>query len=152
KRFLPRHTCLFSNFSRFCMMRILEAILVYATRRWFCLLVILLSLAIEDSHAQSFVSIGNMLMPRIAHSATLLQDGRVLIASGTIAEIYDPASGTFAETGAMAAARAEHAAVLLQDGRVLLVGGCSFLCDSELYDPATGMFTRTGHMSVGQRI
>jgi len=75
------------------------------------LLFILLVLALEDSHAQSFVLTGNMTVPRLAHSATLLPDGRVLIAGGadgngandrSTAEIYDPATGTFTQTGAMA--------------------------------------------------
>jgi hypothetical protein len=139
--------------------------MVYAARRSFYLLLILLAPAIEDSHAQSFVLTGNMMMPRVGHSATLLPDGRVLVAGGSkptsidltsTAEIYDPATGTFAETGAMAAARAWHAAVLLQDGRVLLVGGdCVYtycIPSAEVYNPATGVFTSAGHMSVAQKV
>src|SRR5215831_12534868 len=141
--------------------------MVYAPRRSFYLLLILLALAIEDSHAQSFVLTGNMTMSRVGHSATLLQDGRVLVAGGynytgltgpppltSTAEIYDPSTGAFTETGAMAAARAWHAAVLLQDGRVLLVGGdCVYsycIPSAEAYNPATGAFTSAGHMSVAQ--
>jgi hypothetical protein len=141
--------------------------MVYASRRSLCLLLILLALAIGNLQAQSFVHTGNMMLPRIGHSATLLQDGRVLVAGGNIieffgpsdgyrlhatstAEIYDPATGTFSETGAMTAARAGHVAVLLQDGRVLLVGGSS--PTAEFYDPATGAFTSAGHMSVAQGV
>src|SRR5215475_3823031 len=102
--------------------------MVYLSRRSFCLLLILLTLAVADSHAQSFVPTGNMMAPRYGHSATLLQDGRVLIAggpyAGSTAEIYDPVSGTFAKTGALIQQRFRHAAVLLPDGPVLLVGGC----------------------------
>src|SRR5215471_12996749 len=103
--------------------------MVYISRRSFCLLLILLTLAIEDSHAQSFVPTGNMMVPRYGNSATLLQDGRVLFAGGEYgatgsAEIYDPLSGTFAKTGAPIQRRSGHVAVLLPDGRVLLVGGC----------------------------
>ena len=151
---------------------------VYATHRvlW-CLPLILFALAITDLRGQSFVPAGNMTTPRVGHSATLLQDGRVLIAGGgnlssttpypsaeiddpgsytplSSAEIYDPVSGTFAQTGDMTRARMWHAAVLLRDGRVLLVGGGlgRGAASAELYDPATGTFTSTGSMSVYQDI
>src|SRR5215831_19399975 len=110
--------------------------MVYASWRSLFLLLVLLALSTVDSHAQSFVPTGNMMMPRLGHSATLLQDGRVLLAGGynpvdgfegrpaqnfpphatSAAEIYNPATGTFSETGAMTAARAWHVAVSLQDG------------------------------------
>ena len=145
--------------------------MVYVARCSLFLLLVLLALPTVDTHAQSFVPTGNMMMPRLGHSATLLQDGRVLVAGGDIinfkgpsdgyslhatsaAEIYDPATGTFSETGAMTAARAWHVAVLLQDGRVLLVGidywQCECIPTADLYDPVTGKFTTTGHMSVAQ--
>ena len=62
--------------------------MVYASRRSLCLLFILLALAIGNLQAQSFVLTGNMMMPRFGHSATLLQDGRVLVAGG-----YNPIDG-----------------------------------------------------------
>jgi hypothetical protein len=132
--------------------------MVCVSRRSLFLLLVLLALPTVDSRAQSFVPTGNMMMPRLGHSATLLQDGRVLVAGGnSAAEIYDPATGTFSATGAMAAVRAFHQAVLLQDGRVLLVGGngCDLnncLPSAELYDPATGTFAGAGHMSVAQGV
>jgi hypothetical protein len=99
-----------------------------------------------------------MTRPRSEYSATLLQDGRVLIAGGDpdktpSAEIYDPLSGTFAGTGAPIQLRIGHAAVLLRDGRVLLVGGCQpCAAIAELYNPKTGTFARTADMSVAQYI
>lgn len=92
-----------------------------------------------------------MLQPRSGHTATLLRDGKVLIAGGmrrnqdfySSAELYDPATGTFKSTGSMTIARVGHAAVLLRSGKVLIVGGwVSQECtdSAELYDPATGKF------------
>jgi len=93
---------------------------------------------------------GSMNSPRSYHSATLLQDGRVLLAGGATtnsvstykpmqtAEVYDPATGRFASAGDMATPRWAHSAVLLPNGRVLIVGGRA--AGAELYDPATNTF------------
>jgi hypothetical protein len=99
-----------------------------------------------------------MLEPRSGHTATLLQDGKVLIAGGmrrnqdfySSAELYDPVTGRFQATGAMTVARVGHAAVLLRSGKVLVVGGwvgrgCTD--SAELYDPATGKFTALSKMT-----
>jgi len=63
-----------------------------------------------------------------AHTATLLQDGRVLVAGDTgvaelNAEIYDPATGAWTLTSPMSKDRPHNVAVLLADGRVLVLGG-----------------------------
>ncbi len=105
----------------------------------------------------TFAATGSMTELRSQHTATLLFDGRVLLAGGygpqgaglPTAEIYDPATGTFAATGSMAAARRMHSSTLLGNGRVLIVGGYSFgtpLGTAELYDPASGTFTPTGSL------
>ena len=95
--------------------------------------------------------IGKMQSQRSGHTATLLRDGRVLIAGGMIlnqqflstAEIYDPATHKFSYTGRMAKARVGHASVLLNDGKVLIVGGWiggGATDTAEIYDPVSNSF------------
>jgi hypothetical protein len=95
-----------------------------------------------------------MASARSFHTATLLLDGRVLIAGGNDSvpdtavfstEIYDRVKQTFTPSGNMTAARSAHTATLLPDGRVLIVGGDS-IGSAELYDPSTGSFTPTGSL------
>jgi hypothetical protein len=93
----------------------------------------------------------------MGHSATLLPDGKVLLAGGTAAsglvlataELYNPATNSFAATTQdMTEGRSLHTATLLADGKVLLAGGAS--ATAELYDPATGRFIRTGTMHAAR--
>jgi len=104
---------------------------------------------------------GPMAHGRVGHTATLLPDGRVLIAGGAdtsyeyldSAELYDPASNTFsAVPNPMIAKREGHTATLLPSGKVLIVGGWGDSTSSydiaEIYDPAAvapaASFTATG--------
>ena len=91
--------------------------------------------------------------PRAWGTATVLQDGTVLLAGGhgtsgddhlSSCLLFDPASETFRPTGFLHTCRHGHTATLLKDGRVLVVGGynksSSWLTDTELYDPDTGQW------------
>src|SRR5215469_17668103 len=80
--------------------------------------------------AGTFTPLKNLTVPREFHTATLLPDGRVLIAGGfsfgngpfstwDSAEIYDRTANAFVSIGSMTAARQMHTATLLPDGKVL---------------------------------
>ncbi len=95
---------------------------------------------------------------RCGHTATLLQDGTVLIAGGGVAqaEIYNPALGTFTVVGSLNAPRNEsmYTATLLQNGMVLFAGGRdssnNATASAELYNPSTGTFTLTGSLNTAR--
>ncbi len=117
--------------------------------------------------AGNFTAVGNMTTARADHTATLLRNGKVLIAGGSgdgfqalaSAELYDPSTRTFAPTGSMIMPRSGHSATLLADGRVLIAGGSqdvnlgTSVFTAEIYDPSTGAFTATGDLtSIGGEV
>ncbi|MBL0141429.1 MAG: VCBS repeat-containing protein [Betaproteobacteria bacterium] len=119
---------------------------------------------------------GNLATARAGHTATMLSNGRVLVAGGangttvaaqlSSAELYDPATGSWSPAGNMTAARSGHTATLLGpglapargnqgsgSGQVLAAGGVvrsgassTYLATTETYDPATNSWTAAGPM------
>ena len=102
---------------------------------------------------------GRMNEMRFGHTATLLSDGRVLVAGSGTAELYDPATAIWSRTGNPIASRWGHTATLLRNGKVLVAGGYGvasadgafdYLGSAELYDPATGTWSTTGSLNDGR--
>ena len=115
--------------------------------------------AVAPSFEPGFRTVGDMTAARFQHTATLLDDGRVLIAGGSsvadrylgTTEFWDPATEQFTTGPELAVSRFGHTATRLADGRVVIIGG--FVGDGrdllgtrqvEMWDPATAARRRSG--------
>ncbi|HET7487001.1 MAG TPA: kelch repeat-containing protein [Acidimicrobiales bacterium] len=114
-----------------------------------------------DPVTDTWTSTGAMNQPRSRYAATLLRDGRVLVAGGIVApgagttqtEVFDPGTGAWSSTGSMQQARGDYASVLLGDGTVLVVGGAynerlslGTTAGVERFDPTTESWTPVASM------
>ena len=106
-------------------------------------------------------SSSQMTAARFEQTATLLQNGQVLIAGGVnsvgalnSAELYNPVTDTFTATAnPLNSTRYGATATLLGNGQVLIAGGHNsvVLNTAELYDPIAGTFTlTTGSMAAAR--
>ena len=100
----------------------------------------------QPAAAASFYFTGSLSTARAFHTATLLPNGKLLVAGGnndggylSSAELYESATGTWTATGTMITARKYHTGTLLPNGKVLLVG-----TSAQLYNPVTGTWSPTG--------
>ena len=137
-----------------------------SAKRLILFAVLLANLLYATSAFAQIIGTGQLNIERRSHTATLLQDGKVLIVGGdnqngmvSQAEIFDPVSQTSALAGALISARTDHTATRLPDSRVLVIGGRDqsvLLNSTELYNPLTTSFVsgpamiraRSGHTAT----
>jgi hypothetical protein len=114
---------------------------------------------VYEPSIRSFRPTGKLAAARYWHTATPMQDGRVLLIGGTgsgrspvsAAELWDPDTETFTVAGQLPEPRTLHTATRLLDGRVLVVGGLTPdtkpIAAALLWDPATSTFRPAGSLA-----
>jgi hypothetical protein len=119
------------------------------------------SAELYDPGSNSFqATSGLMTVGRSTHTATVLDDGRVLLTGGSgssaghTAELYDPNSGTFAATGGNSfgvANRSQHTATRLPNGTVVIEGGTTTGVAALIFDPQSGNFRTLSSTALGSQ-
>jgi hypothetical protein len=122
------------------------------------------SAAVQGFSADPAEPGGTLVQPRYGHTATRLNDGRVLLVGGedrlggnnATCELYSPARNSWKATRSLSQGRVWHKSVLLSDGRVLTFGGQDEsgipFSSAELYDPTTRTWSGTGSMNLARAI
>lgn len=103
-----------------------------------------------------------MVTARYNHTATLLNDGRVLVAGGynptdghlASAEMFEPLTGLWLNAGSMSVTRYLHTATLLEDGKVLVTGGYGnqMRAVTDIFNPDTTSWSTTVSMNTGRYV
>jgi hypothetical protein len=102
--------------------------------------------ALADAGTGDWTGTANLQIQRTHHTATLLDNGKVLVVGGfnssyaTAVELYDPATGNWTYGGALQTPRMDHTVVRLNDGSVLVTAGSginSYFASAERYNPTT---------------
>jgi Galactose oxidase, central domain len=115
------------------------------------------SCEIYDPVTQAWTVTGSLNIARFSHTATTLQDGRVLVVGGyttlvkNTPELYDPATGNWQLAGEPHHARYRHTATLLADGKVLVAGNVQpNSASAEIYDPVQDEWFLVGSLATGR--
>ncbi len=111
-----------------------------------------------DALTDSWSAAASPSVSRELHTATLLPNGKVLVAGGSVstaaAELYDPDSNVWSSAGSLSIARVQHTTTLLSNGKVLVAAGNgqgqTDTTTAELYDPVANNWSLTGSLSTGR--
>jgi uncharacterized repeat protein (TIGR03803 family) len=123
----------------------------------FLLIIVMCLLQIQWAQAQTWSTNSPLRVARWAHTATLLTNGTVLIAGGTVynmdgnfadtnaCELYNPMTGASSLSAPMQYSRHSHKGTQLANGQVLITGSGG--ATSELYDPVSGSWSDPATMN-----